>query len=808
MKFDHQLAQTLLRSLDLASLFSQALGWSMPNSDTIATAIATRAFKQRYRCHCIAQRGLAAVWQVKLSSTAQLTPKLRHRLYQTVSQQQTQPLLIFVDRQLSKSYWYQEQRLGEQTVACSWLYISGQPLECWQVRLQKLAAYDGTGPFSLLPDWRPPAEQATLTATFERQHDQLAAAIEGISNAADRQWYATLLLSRLIFMFSLQRRGLLDRGDIWYLHNKLGQSQQRGRDLFFQQILRPLFTQGFSLPLVERPKSVCAALGSLPYLGNAFYTHPLEQQYPAIAIPDAPFEAILVWFGEPIWQSILNPWQSAALSQLFEQHVLHRTSDGYPANPRLVEQCCDRALDQHILTQLGSAADASASEESLSDLLFQGDLAHCRWLIQEALPSLRILDPACGAGTFLLASLQRLADVYCVLIGHLTQHRDAQLDIWLSGLRAEQPSLMQGIYRRLLKNNLYGVDLLRAAVEMTQLQLLISLSAIAQQPAEVELLPNLDFNILAGNSLVGFIRIDERGFDRIKTKGSDAALQGNLLQPLAADSYRTILAEKHISLEHYQSQTSLLKELQGIPQYAQREFLRDHINRLDRKAQNKLNELLLNEFSQKLGIQYRETQLSDRPARRLLRVEDLELLYPLHWGYFFNAVIAKGGFNVILSAPPWGGFKPTTDEFLQQFQDMAARREISADTLKTSKRSLLETDAELVNAWLFYQSQYSFVTDFFYRTEQYAHQAPRSDGQRSRTQLRLDWLFAERCFNLLSPGGVCALVIPDELSQSARGVCLRSRLERDDSLHFSAPLPPADRALPSFCWLQFKKGRP
>lgn len=817
MDFDSQRAQDLLQALKLGDLFVSVLGWSAPQG---IGAIATQFLKQLYRCRCLAQRGETTVWEIKISREVQLTPQIRERIYQTIAKQYASPLLIFTEASRTRSLWHWQQRLGEQSVPQSVVFIAGQPAQFWQSRLEKIWAYgpDPNG-ISLLPDWLPAGQMADLTTTFIQQVRLLYGAIKGISNQADRWRYARLLLTRLIFVFGLQRQGFLNEGDIWYLHTLFGQSQQRGPDLFFRQVLRPLFAQGFALPEIERPQAMVDMAGKLPFIGSLFES-PLELQYPAVDVQDAPFELILVWFGEPVWEVILNPWRSAALGAVFEQQIFSQTGGGYPSHPLLVGQCCDRTLAQYVLQQLGVAANPTTP--ALSDRLFQANLGFCRQLIQEVLPQLHMLDPACGSGTFLLASLQWLVELYSVLIGHLQHTQDAQLGIWLSALAAERPSLVQGIYRRLLQNTLYGVDRSAAAIDIAQLQLMLSLCASATTPSDVEALPALDFNLLTGNSLVGLIRVDEQGFDRIKVKGKGAdpkidVFQGNLLQPLAADSYRTILAEKNITLEHYKSQTSVLEELQGIPQYAQMAFLRDSLNQLNRKAQSKLNALLLDQFTQKLGIQYRETQLTERPQRRWLKVEDLELLHPFHWGYFFAPLIKQhGGFSVIISAPPWGAFRPTPEEFFKHFQDM--RQGDEGLSLKTSKQALLDEDPELAEAWLFYQSQYLFVTDYFHRTEQYANQ--RLPGQRS--SLRLDWLFAEQCFNLLRPQGVCVLVMPYDLAQSDKGIVLRGLLDQGGQLKVSAPLPkdllskelmpkdlspkaPKAAKLPTFCLLSFGK---
>ena len=113
---------------------------------------------------------------------------------------------------------------------------------------------------------------------------------------------------------------------------------------------------------------------------------------------------------------------------------------------------------------------------------------------------------------------------------------------------------------------------------------------------------------------------------------------------------------------------------------------------------------------------------------------------------------------------------------------MASQRKIDPRTFKTAKRSLLNADPEIANAWLFYQSQYSFVTDYFYRSPQYDHQSPLLKGKRQRTQLRQSWLFIERCFHLLAPQGICGLIVSGDIKDSPRGVAIRSLLDNQTDI--------------------------
>ncbi|MBT9316422.1 hypothetical protein [Leptothoe spongobia] len=783
MSFDMQRAETCLQSLDLVTLFQDVLGWTAPSE---GRAISTRAFNQPYRAHCIAQRDDVRIWEIKLNTPTDLNAKLKARLYQSIHKKYPQPLLIFIDRRWGRSLWYWQSSPHRSQ---SLVFITQQPLMGWCPRLSYLATYT---PVSGALDLQPKALHCEeLTQELAQQLRQLSESITGISDSRDRRWYAALLLQRLIIIHGLQLRGLLDN-DIWYLHNHLGRSQQRQPDIFFRQVLQPLFTQGFSLPTVERPRSMSWS-GQIPYLGDVFYTHPLEHQYTDINIVDAPFESLLVWFEAPLWQQVSNCWQTSSLGLAFEQVLTHEEPKNWAKSSQAQGRCCDLVLNQFMLRHLGIPPDDAAPD--FWDLLFLGNVGHLRQLVQKILPQFSVLDPACGVGTLLIELQHRLVDIYSVLIGQLQRSLDSQLDIWLKGLQAEHPSLLQTIYLRIFKYGLYGVDIDPAMVDSARLQLLLGLVVIAQHPEDVEPLPNLDFNIVVGNSLIGFIRVDEAGFDRLRA--AETLLQGNLLQPLAAESYRTILLEKNIALEHYRSRAYLLEELQhDIPHYAQLEFFREQINNLDAQAQAKLDELLLAEFSQILGIRFKVAQLIESPQQRLLQIEDLAVLRPFHWGYHFSHVLEQAnGFNVILSSPPQGVFRPTVQEFFQKFCDLTASKNLDARTFKTAKRSLLNADSEVANTWLSFQSQYSLMTDYFYRSPQYDHQSPLLKGQRQRTQLRRHWLFIERCFNLLAPQGVCGLIISNDIKDSPRGVALRSLLENQAiSSNVQGSLPDTQRS--------------
>ena len=62
--------------------------------------------------------------------------------------------------------------------------------------------------------------------------------------------------------------------------------------------------------------------------------------------------------------------------------------------------------------------------------------------------------------------------------------------------------------KSIVLNNLYGVDIMEEAVEICKLRLFLKLVAQLQSYDQIEPLPDIDFNIRAGNTLVGFTSLD------------------------------------------------------------------------------------------------------------------------------------------------------------------------------------------------------------------------------------------------------------------------------------------------------------
>jgi len=120
----------------------------------------------------------------------------------------------------------------------------------------------------------------------------------------------------------------------------------------------------------------------------------------------------------------------------------------------------------------------------------------------------RIVDPACGSGSFLIAAYQLLLDWY--LEQYIMDSAKQKSRVWKMQDGAYRLSVSER--KRILTEHIYGVDIDRQAVEVTKLSLLLkTLEGVKEQEIQLGLmeliperaLPNLANNIKCGNSLIG-----------------------------------------------------------------------------------------------------------------------------------------------------------------------------------------------------------------------------------------------------------------------------------------------------------------
>ncbi|MCZ8039621.1 MAG: ATP-binding protein [Microcystis sp. LE17-20A] len=762
MSLNFSRTRDLLSNFQFGELFIEELGWSHPRAKK---TISITVDNQEYPCQRIAEVSGVAVLEV--TTTDIPDAKLRRDIHQQVIERIAENLLIFVDGGRTRSLWYWVKREGSKSYIRDHLYIKGQPGDLFLGKLAELVL-DITD----FEDGEPSVVEVAhrlqkgfdiekitkkFYQEFQREHLQFLPFIQGIDRESDKKWYTSVILNRLMFVYFLQRKGFIDN-DFNYLQNQFQASQRRGENLFYRQFLQTLFFQAFAKPEYQRDETVTALVGKVKYLnGGLFLQHPLENLYQNICIDDQAFENILDLFSRYSWNLDDTPGGSDdeinpdVLGYIFEKYINQKAFGAYYTRPEITEYLCDRTINKWIVERSNQHYPRKQFA-SISELLINLDSPLCQLLIEDILPQLSILDPACGSGAFLVAAMKTLIGIYSAVIGTIELRGDSKLKQWLTEVRKSHPSLGYYIKKRIISDNLYGVDIMEEATEIAKLRLFLALVAAAQSVTELEPLPNIDFNIMSGNSLIGLIRVDEKSFNLMGEE--------NILQTLTAQNYQAILAEKNRSIELYKEHAFQLGEVQGTPQENRLQMLRNHIEDVNRESVQKLNQILLDEFSGKLSIKYESAQLTGKAKKRLLTLSDMQSLKPFHWGYHFDKLITeKGGFDVIITNPPWEVFKPQAKEFFSQHSDLVTKNKMDIKTFEKEQKKLL-TNPEIAQAWLEYQSEYPHVSLYFRSSEQYKNQISIVNGKKQGTDINLYKLFVEQCFNLLHPQGECGIVVP------------------------------------------------
>jgi hypothetical protein len=794
MTLNFQKTRDLLYNFQFEDLFIQQLGWSQSSR---RKAVELEIEEKTYLYKTIAESLGVAVFEVTAADGAIPEAKIRAAIHQEIAKLKAENLLIFIDEKRTRSLWYWVKREGRdakfRVFTRDHLYVKGQPGDLFLSKLGSLVIDiteledDSLSVVKIAHRLQKAFDVERVTKKFykefQEQHSSFLGYVKGINNENDRRWYASVLLNRMMFVYFLQRKKFIDNGDLDYLQNKLDESKQKGKNLFYQEFLQVLFFESFAKPEDQRNPSVEALVGRIKYLnGGLFLRHRIEQAY-TIKIEDEAFEQVLNLFARYSWNlddtpegkdDEINP---DVLGYIFEKYINQKAFGAYYTRPQITEYLCDRTIHKLIVDRVNDAiSDKYKSFEDINELLIKLDANVCRLLIKDILPNLSILDPACGSGAFLIAAMKTLIQVYCAAIGTIDLRGDANLKSELNDIRKLHKSLSYYIKKRIVTDNLYGVDIMEEATEIAKLRLFLALVSSAHDVNELEPLPNIDFNIMAGNSLIGLIKVDETAFDTVGN-----SKQGNLLQTLAANDYKAIVEDKNKSIELYKRHAFIPGEEKfastdvGTHQDTRLINLRTHIDNLNKKSQEKLNTLLLDEFSQRLGIKYEEVKLTGKSTKRVLTAKDITALKPFHWGYHFDNVLGKGGFDAIITNPPWEIFKPQAKEFFAQHNELVTKNKMDIKAFEKEQKKLLQ-NPEIAEAWLEYQSQYPYVSAYYRSSEEYKNQISVVNGKKAGTDINLYKLFLERCFNLLRTGGECGIVIPSGIYTDLGSKQLREML--------------------------------
>ena len=439
---------------------------------------------------------------------------------------------------------------------------------------------------------------------LEREVGALEASLPRPIAPEDGRAVALLYASRLLFLCFLEAKGWLD-GDRAFIASRFDDCMRHG-GRYHERVLLPLFFGTLNTPAGRRAP-VARRLGRVPFLNGGLFTRtPAERRVGRIRFGDAELGTLL----QEVFQRFRfvaredsSDWSEASvdpemLGRAFECLMApaeRRSSGAFYTPHALVARVAEHALGSLAPDDVGSL---------------------------ERIRSVRVLDPACGSGAFLVHVLERLADMRKSL--------------------GETASVAR-IRRDVLTTSVFGVDRDPTAVWLCELRLWLSvvIESDERDPLRVPPLPNLDRNIRVGDALLG---ADFSGGAEWQGGATIRRLRERYVR---ATGVRKQSLARQLDREERRRALAHAERAVDVAHRARREFLEEQ------RAPDLFG--VRGAAKDDVGARARSRQLRDavRSARaELRRLADGGAL-PFSFPACFADAHAAGGFHVVLGNPPW-----------------------------------------------------------------------------------------------------------------------------------------------------------
>ncbi len=573
--------------------------------------------------------------------------------------------------------------------------------------------------------WREVLGREALTKRFYRELERtvgdLAATARGSAHGSahgsareqTRRELALLCTSRLLFLAFLEAKGWLD-GDREFLRRRFDACCLAGGGVH-QRLLDPLFFGTLNTPLTKRAARA-RALGRVPFLnGGLFARTASERGARDLRFTDEALgnviSGVLGKFRVTAHEHA-TAWSEAAvdpemLGRAFESLMAapeRQASGAFYTPPALIERVVNAGVEAALLAE---GVDALVVREALH----QGTVPRrARGALLHALESMRVCDPACGSGAFLVHALDRIAAL-----------RGVAGDGRGTGERR----------RDVLTRTIFGVDINPTAVWLCELRLWLSvvLDTPDDNPLAVAPLPNLDRHIRIGDSLSGdafaAMRLGDGG--RVVVLPALSSTVTSTVERLRRRYSRATGMRKRTlarALDREERHAAVALAAARIETLAHRR--RDLLGAV--RGRDLFASRTAPTAEQRRALAAWRTE--SREARRQLRALRAGGSLPFSFDAHFGDIAAQGGFTLIMTNPPW----------VRLHHIPAAAR----DALRARYRSYRDA------AWV------AGVT---------GTGATRGFG----SQIDLAALFVERAVSLVRPRGVVALLTPTKLWSALAG---------------------------------------
>ena len=426
--------------------------------------------------------------------------------------------------------------------------------------------------------------------------------------------YVKKMMGRIVFLYFLQSKGWL-AGNYHYMHDLFTGSEQK--DDFLDKVLEPMF---FGLlntkPEDRRTAPLVNGVGvkyipnadQIPYLNGGLFQQEKIDEVDS-RFPAKMFQSLFDFFDSYNFTIDENDPNDAEvgvdpemLGKIFENLLEDNKDKGAFYTPKeIVRYMCQESLIAYLQTHESDEAvkqhiDNFVKTYNVEEL--GGASSELAASIDQRLKDVKICDPAIGSGAFPMGLLREL---YAC--------RKA-IEIFDANNAAD-------IKRHIIQNNIYGVDIEKGAVDIARLRFWLALIIDEKEPMP---LPNLDFKIMQGNSLLE------------SYKGVDLSQVQKKVRVSNSKKNRGVLSLSFDEQDDMANIQRLVKQYFDITDHVRRDECRNQINHY------------IKDYIKKCGPAIAE------------EVDDLEIPNDQFflWHTYFADVFENGGFDIVIGNPPYG----------------------------------------------------------------------------------------------------------------------------------------------------------
>lgn len=456
--------------------------------------------------------------------------------------------------------------------------------------------------------------------------------------------FAVNFMNRLFFIKFLEDVGIVPHNLLKEMWKKFDDINTR--NTFYKSFLEPLFFN-VNTPFNERDLSIQQNpyFAKIPYLNGGLFRTVIENEE-KFNIKDEILRIIINDFIEkyPFTVSGEKGLDPDILGNVFEKTINYISKPGSDAQKAkgayytpddVVTFITKRTLYPYLLDKIIKAYIKTGwSESDLRNYMslesFLSNLPRTKGDIKKALDivdSVLILDPACGSGHFLTSALKELVYIKRRLLDEIGEEYD-----------------LYELKREIIRRNLYGVDIEGPAIEITKLRLWLSLMEdIGSNSHHIRTLPNIEYNICQGDSLVGWI---------------DELMEQEMLMNLYDDKeIQTILQELETAYENHAALVTIREVKERLNTSNVDTILTAYISlkniyKLESKKRAAALRTLIERIQEKIYAFVTKTY-AHYPSKKKSEIHVEDLKDSFHWGINFYDAVKKGGFDIIIGNPPY-----------------------------------------------------------------------------------------------------------------------------------------------------------